>query len=73
MEYCCGISARTVPLYLLFLTLWIIKVALLKLTPGQDRSAADFFLERNDALIIESFGVGGLPNTAGSMIVYKAG
>ena len=25
MEYCCGISARTVPLYLLFLTLWIIK------------------------------------------------
>ncbi len=41
------------------------KVALLKLTPGQDRSAADFFLERNDALIIESFGVGGLPEEGG--------
>lgn len=41
------------------------KVALLKLTPGQDRSAADFFLERNDALIIESFGVGGLPEQGG--------
>ena len=37
------------------------KVALLKLTPGQDRAAVDFFLERNDALIIESFGVGGIP------------
>ena len=35
------------------------------LTPGQDRSAADFFLERNDALIIESFGVGGLPEAGG--------
>ena len=41
------------------------KVALLKLTPGQDRSAADFLLERNDALIIESFGVGGLPEQGG--------
>lgn len=41
------------------------RVALLKLTPGQDRSAADFFLERNDALIIESFGVGGLPEQGG--------
>ena len=37
------------------------KVALLKLTPGADREMADFLLERNDALIIESFGVGGLP------------
>ena len=37
------------------------RVALLKLTPGQDRAAADFLLERNDALIIESFGVGGIP------------
>ena len=41
------------------------KVALLKLTPGQDRAAADFLLERNDALIIESFGVGGLPEQGG--------
>ena len=41
------------------------RVALLKLTPGQDRAAADFFLARNDALIIESFGVGGLPEQGG--------
>lgn len=37
------------------------RVALLKLTPGATREMADFLLERNDALIIESFGVGGLP------------
>ena len=37
----------------------------MKLTPGQDRAAVDFFLERNDALIIESFGVGGLPEQGG--------
>ena len=41
------------------------KVALLKLVPGAGREAADFLLERNDALIIESFGVGGLPETGG--------
>ena len=41
------------------------KVALLKLTPGAGREVADFLLERNDALIIESFGVGGLPEEAG--------
>jgi len=41
------------------------RVALLKLVPGMDRSVADFLLERNDALIIESFGVGGLPEAAG--------
>ena len=41
------------------------RVALLKLTPGCDREALDFLLERNDALIIESFGVGGLPETGG--------
>ncbi len=37
------------------------RVALLKLVPGAGREAADFLLERNHALIIESFGVGGLP------------
>ena len=37
------------------------RVALLKLVPGTGRDAADFLLERNDALIIESFGVGGIP------------
>ena len=41
------------------------RVALLKLIPGVDRSQADFLLERNDALIIESFGVGGLPESGG--------
>ena len=40
-------------------------VALLKLTPGADRALADFLLERNDALIIESFGLGGLPEAGG--------
>ncbi len=41
------------------------KVALLKLVPGADRAQADFLLERNDALIVESFGVGGLPEAGG--------
>lgn len=38
------------------------KVGLLKMTPGTDRALLDFQLEHNDALIIESFGVGGLPD-----------
>ena len=41
-------------------------VALLKLIPGTDCGVAAYLLERNDALVIESFGVGGLPT-------YKAG
>ena len=41
------------------------RVALLKLVPGAGREQADFLLERNDALIIESFGVGGLPEQGG--------
>lgn len=41
------------------------RVALLKLVPGVRRDLADFLLERNDALIIESFGVGGLPEQGG--------
>ena len=41
------------------------KVALLKLVPGVGRELADFLLQRNDALIIESFGVGGLPEDSG--------
>lgn len=41
------------------------RVALLKLIPGVKREQADFLLERNDALIIESFGVGGLPESGG--------
>nr|WP_326125668.1 asparaginase [uncultured Oscillibacter sp.] len=41
------------------------RVALLKLVPGVGRGLADYLLERNDALIIESFGVGGLPEDSG--------
>ena len=41
------------------------KVALMKLVPGAGREQADFLLERNDALILESFGVGGLPESGG--------
>ena len=41
-------------------------VALMKLIPGADCRVAEYLLEHNDALIIESFGVGGLPT-------YKAG
>ena len=42
------------------------KVALLKLVPGIDCGVLEYFLERNSALVIESFGVGGLP-------VYETG
>ena len=41
-------------------------VSLMKLIPGADCGVAAYLLERSDALIIESFGVGGLPT-------YKAG
>lgn len=37
-------------------------VGLLKLIPGTDDSILDFMLSKNDALVIESFGVGGIPN-----------
>lgn len=40
-------------------------VGLLKLTPGTDVELLDFMLERYHALVIESFGVGGLPNREG--------
>jgi len=40
------------------------KVALMKLIPGADCAFAAWLLERSDALIIESFGVGGLPTYA---------
>ena len=42
------------------------RVALMKLVPGADCGIAAYLLDRYDALIIESFGVGGLPT-------YKAG
>lgn len=37
------------------------RVALLKLIPGTDPEVLDFLLSRSDAVIIESYGVGGLP------------
>ncbi|MBR2894959.1 MAG: asparaginase [Oscillospiraceae bacterium] len=37
------------------------KVAVMKLIPGADCGMVDYLLEHNDALVIESFGVGGLP------------
>lgn len=44
------------------------KVALLKMIPGTSADLFSFLLERNDALIIESFGVGGLPSYTDSAI-----
>lgn len=37
-------------------------VGLLKLIPGTDESVLEFMLTKYDALVIESFGVGGIPN-----------
>ena len=41
-------------------------VGLLKLTPGTDAELLHFMLERYRALVIESFGVGGLPDRGGA-------
>lgn len=43
-------------------------VGLLKLIPGVEDELAAFMLERYDGLIIESFGVGGLPNYEGGRL-----
>ena len=37
------------------------KVGLIKMVPGLDPGVLDYMLQRNDALILECFGVGGLP------------
>ena len=37
------------------------RIALLKLIPGTDAELVSYLLKNNDAVIIESFGVGGLP------------
>ena len=42
------------------------RVALLKMIPGTDSALLEWLLEHNDALIIESFGVGGMPSYRGS-------
>ena len=41
-------------------------VALLKMIPGTDSALVQYLLSRNRALVIESFGVGGLPSYRGS-------
>jgi L-asparaginase len=38
------------------------KIALFKLTPGVDSDMLSYMLEKNDAVIIESYGVGGIPS-----------
>lgn len=38
------------------------KVGLFKLTPGAEADVLDFMLAKNDAMIIESYGVGGIPS-----------
>lgn len=48
-----------------FSTVLDTRVALMKLIPGADREVLDFLFERNDAVVIESFGVGGLPEAGG--------
>ena len=42
------------------------RVALLKMIPGTDSELLKWLLDHNDALIIESFGVGGMPSYAGT-------
>ena len=46
------------------------KVGLLKLIPGTPAAVLEFMLERNDGLVIESFGVGGLPEYEGDDSYY---
>ncbi len=41
------------------------RVALLKLIPGTDREVLDFLFSRSAAVVIESYGVGGLPESGG--------
>ena len=41
-------------------------ISLLKLFPGTDASILEYMLEKHDAVVIESFGVGGLPQFEGS-------
>ena len=42
------------------------KVGLMKLIPGTDEEVLEFMLKKYDAIIIESFGVGGLPTFDGA-------
>ncbi len=42
------------------------RVGLMKMIPGADCDQLSYLLERNDAVIVESYGVGGLPSYQGS-------
>ena len=44
------------------------KVGLVKMIPGTDFELLDFMLQRKDALIVECFGVGGLPSYDNDML-----
>ena len=44
------------------------KVGLIKMVPGTDFELMDFMLRRKDALVVECFGVGGLPSYGGDML-----
>lgn len=49
------------------------RVGLLKLIPGADSEQLRFMLERCDGVIIESFGVGGLPEYGGFYEIIRRG
>ena len=48
-------------------------VGLLKLIPGTSRELLEFMVDRHDGLVIESFGVGGLPEYNGFYDVIRSG
>ena len=48
-------------------------VGLLKLIPGTKRELVEFMVERYDGIVIESFGVGGLPVLSGGAAGGRAG
>ncbi len=49
------------------------RVGLLKLTPGMSGEIVEFMLERYDGLVIESFGVGGIPEYSDFYNIIKRG
>lgn len=48
------------------------RVGLIKLVPGGDADLLRFMIARSDALVIESFGVGGLPQGCGLHAIVEA-
>ena len=48
------------------------RVALMKMIPGADCGMLSYLLEHNDAVIIESFGVGGVPTEGGYLETIRA-